>query len=521
MNNVTETVTVNVNPVVETEKFREINVAIVGSKKLYPKRYTPISIIKKQKNEDAISIPAKLEFDDKEDLVYALFFDEESGTWDRFGHINKDAEPGFKTDSDFRKLLDEYRQEDGSLPKFEVTIKGSTSTSTTKAIVVVCSVKIYGETAREKLLSEMTKNAVDAEKIKRLATMLEDKQLSEKVIPILLELIKNDVEQDASRIPKAVTFNNSNEIVEDVLFALADNSNLLLAGPMAAGKNTLIEHLANLFDKALYEIQINSYVDNDTLLGTRTIAAKNNASNKDEINKAIKAMLEFISGNSQYAYLQKGINENDVACVEELQHSVPEVDFSVVIEAMKNEQTEVTFVPSSLVVAMERGSWIVIDEFNAGPPAVMAVLNSVLDDRKRIQVPGYGLVQAKKGFQVFATMNPNYEGTFTLNAATSSRFVHVNFEPADSVKDIILSRVPNADKDFYKAADKLYKHIRNSIESGQMQEDTINVRGFIEAAKMNCLGRSVKRSLITCVVNGIADLDDKKAVKDFIDISLS
>ena len=117
-------------------------------------------------------------------------------------------------------------------------------------------------------------------------------------------------------------------------------------------------------------------------------------------------------------------------------------------------------------------------------------------------------------------MNPNYEGTFTLNPATASRFTHILFDASEKISPIITSRVPDAKKEFLTQAEKCYAHIRNGIDTGKMQEDSINVRGYIEAAKMVSMGRSIKRALYTCVVNGITDLDDRKAMRDFIDINI-
>ena len=117
-------------------------------------------------------------------------------------------------------------------------------------------------------------------------------------------------------------------------------------------------------------------------------------------------------------------------------------------------------------------------------------------------------------------MNPEYEGTFALNPATASRFNHVWFRASDKISPIITSRVPEVSKDFLTASEKIYKHIRNSIDSGKMQEESINVRGFIEAARMCVNGRGIKKSLQTCVAGGVTEKDDRTAIKDFVEINI-
>ena len=49
----------------------------------------------------------------------------------------------------------------------------------------------------------------------------------------------------------------------------------------------------------------------------------------------------------------------------------------------------------------------------------------------------------------------------------------------------------------------------------------MNVRGFIEAARMVELGRSIKKSLLVCVANGVLELDDRNAIKNNIEINIA
>lgn len=498
----------------DTKKFKEVMVEVVGPKKIYEGRYEPIKLLKNGLKD----IPARLVFDDDGYKVVVEYKNPDTGDYIPFGHIAPEKSE-YKTDKELRELVALYTVE-GKMPEMEVTVKELNSKDKA-ALAVLCSVKIFGQTEMEAALEELS-DEFDKSKFDELQDFISNLKVSQKVATEFFNLVKNPQEQDAARIPAKTIFNNSDEVMEDVVYSIISGANTMLEGPMAAGKNTCLESLAYYFDKALYEVQVNSYIDNDVLLGTRTIVAKDGAADADKINeqgrKLIEALAMAFSGELK-AKLKSEIEQGSVEAVETVQNTSG-VDFSLLISAMKDAQTEVSFQPGVIPVAMEKGSWVVVDEFNAGPPAVMAVLNSVLDNRKRIQVPGYGLVKAAPGFRLFATMNPNYEGTFTLNAATSSRFNHVTFKASDSITPIILSRVPEATKDFLKTAEKCYKKLRNGIDSGAMQEDSINVRGFIEAAKMNVLGRSVKKSLLTCVVNGVPDMDDRKALKDFIDIEI-
>lgn len=505
----------------ETKKFRTVIVEVGGSKKKYPLRYAPLKTLK----SGSATVEGKLEYNN-EDNVWVVNVDDGKGEWLPCGYIQEEVGEGSAVKaSAFEEILSRYKDGDGNLPEIGMQLTGII-TDAGASINMVGEVKIYGQTAIEEATEKLAESSeMDSTAFDRLKKWLDTLKLSEKALAGFFEIIKNNKNQDVARIPKPTIFNNYDEVVEDIIYSVVSESNTMLEGPMAAGKNTCLECIANYAGKALYEIQVNSFIDNDTLLGTRTIVAKQDAAEAAKINEEGMKLIQALSGMANKTQLKAAIQdesnpEGQEAAVEAVQ-AESGIDFTILLNAMKNGQTEVSFQPSVLVTAMEKGSWLVIDEFNTGAPSVMAVLNSVLDARKRIQVPGYGLVTAQEGFRVFATMNPEYEGTFALNPATSSRFNHVMFRAADKITPIILSRVPSADKAFLRDAEKIYAEIRKSIATGQFSQESMNVRGFIEAAKMVQLGRGNKKALMTCVANGIMETDDRNAVKSAIEISIS
>lgn len=518
-----------VNTKTTTKKhYREVECEITGAKKAYPDRYVPLKKLKRNvdANGNPNPIPATLEFDTENDKIVVKINMAEDGTedWRACGHINPDkSEEGdtYKTASELKNIIAAYKVDDED-PEMEVFITGYSTEHT--SLNLTLNVKVFGQTALE-AATEGIAEEMDSTFYKRFKKFIEGTSLSEKAILKAYEYVRNVGNQDKARIPSETSFNNYDDVMEDVIYSLLSGDNTMLVGPMAAGKNTCLESLAYQFSQALYETQVNSYIDNDTLLGTRTIKAKADADDRDRINEEGMKLIQALSGLSNKGKLKEAIEneknpEGQIEAVEEVERS-SNIDFSLLINAMKNGETEISFQPSAIVVAMERGAWVVVDEFNTGQPSVMAVLNSVLDDRKRIQVPGYGLVKAQPGFRLFATMNPDYEGTCSLNPATASRFTHIEFRAADKITPIILSRVPDAKKAFLSSAEKVYKHIRDGIATGKIQSESINIRGFIRAAKAVNMDQNIKRALIVHVVNGINDIDDKKAIKDFIEINIS
>jgi len=76
----------------------------------------------------------------------------------------------------------------------------------------------------------------------------------------------------------------------------------------------------------------------------------------------------------------------------------------------------------TLTKAMQEGHILVLDEINAAPPECSFVIHGLLDDDKRITMPNGDIIEPHPDFRFFATMNPDYEGTKSLNRALIDRF---------------------------------------------------------------------------------------------------
>lgn len=88
----------------------------------------------------------------------------------------------------------------------------------------------------------------------------------------------------------------------------------------------------------------------------------------------------------------------------------------------------IVFKEGPLVSAARNGGWVLLDELNLAPPEVLESLNRLLDDNREILIPETGeTVKAAEGFTVFATQNPPglYGGRKELSRAFRSRFVEI------------------------------------------------------------------------------------------------
>lgn len=89
------------------------------------------------------------------------------------------------------------------------------------------------------------------------------------------------------------------------------------------------------------------------------------------------------------------------------------------------------FCEGPLVRAARLGEWVLLDELNLAPPDVLEALNRLLDDNREIFVPETGeVVKAAPGFRLFATQNPPglYGGRKELSRAFRSRFVELQVD---------------------------------------------------------------------------------------------
>jgi len=360
---------------------------------------------------------------------------------------------------------------------------------------------------KDVLVEDILKSGVLSEpEIDKLLDFISTLSINEKSIAEIFNFINDDRVKTTSRIPTGdMLFKNSDRIMETLIIGINAGSNMNCQGPKASGKNTAIEDVARLYKMPIYEMQINAQTDNETILGSKTIKSREVKDLKSKINNCVKEIVKLFVG-----VITKTVKFQ----------TVKDIDVFPLVEAFKGREAEIQFEPSALVRAMEEGGIIVLDEINTGHPEVLALLNPVLDMRKRLDVPGYGLVQAHPRFRVFATMNKDYQGTFEMNEATASRFSTVVFEKPKSIQDIIKSNCPGAEENTLKICDKIYKSMAKLVDDAKASGDIINIRAFIDACTQVEWGQPIKDALIRNVAHSCSDMEDRQAIEQIIDLNL-
>ena len=302
---------------------------------------------------------------------------------------------------------------------------------------------------------------VDEKTLTEIESYLRTNKVEEINIKEVFESYRPYPDELKSRITKPETlFFDTHGLVKKSIVYLNQGDHLLFIGEKSVGKNILIETLSWIYQQPLFEMATNMDTDKMDFLGSKTIETE--------------------------------IDENG------------------------RERTKMSFDPEEIIKSMEVGGLTNIDEFNMAEAGVAALLNPITDTRRRITVPGYGVVKADPRHRLIMSINEDYVGTKPLNEATKSRFVSIRFPNNPSIAKLLTHKLPDADPVKIELADRIYQSIMKLIRDGQLSMDCINIRGFIRA--INASRRlDFQETLVDNVANGISDEEYRNTVISVID----
>lgn len=314
----------------------------------------------------------------------------------------------------------------------------------------------------EEVKNEVISNGiVEEQTLQEIEKYLTDNKVPQKHIKMVFEKMKVYKDDVAIRIPNPVVrYKDTAGLVKKAVIYLNKGKHLRLVGEKGTGKNVLIETLAWVYQRPLYEMALNSQTDKMDILGSKTFESE--------------------------------LDENG------------------------HEKTVMSFEKEVLVEAMEVGGFMNLDEVNTADPSVLVLLHPIADGRGRLEVPGYGLVEADSNFGLLLTMNRDYIGTTPLNEATRDRFVPILFPEVPSIAQVLATRVPGASPNDIALADSVYGSILKLVKNGELTNDCITNRGFIDALEVSDdLG--LFDALIDNVANRIEDEEYRNTVASIID----
>ncbi len=178
----------------------------------------------------------------------------------------------------------------------------------------------------------------------------------------------------------------------------------------------------------------------------------------------------------------------------------------------------VEFRPGPVYCCARNGGFGILDEINMARNEALAVLHSVLDFRRAIDVPGYERVPLADDTRFIATMNHNYAGTRELNEALASRFIVIQMPPAaeDDLRKIIRDQFPDMNKKYNNHFTMLFMDFRKKCESGELTAKAMDLRGMLDAICLIRKGIQARDALDLCITNKIFDIYEQELIRDMI-----
>ena len=194
------------------------------------------------------------------------------------------------------------------------------------------------------------------------------------------------------------------------------------------------------------------------------------------------------------------------------------VDASSLVGDDTLKSGEVIFREGPISLASRYGGFAVLDEINMAKNEAMAVLHSVLDYRRRIDIPGYKLIDVHPATRFIATMNYGYEGTRDLNEALLSRFAIIKMPRiADSdLKYLIKTHYPNLREDFLTNLINFFKDLKDKAASHEISNSAPDLRGIFDCLDLVKEGLEFKEAMRLCLVNKIFDEYEASLIEDLL-----
>ena len=178
----------------------------------------------------------------------------------------------------------------------------------------------------------------------------------------------------------------------------------------------------------------------------------------------------------------------------------------------------VIFREGPISLASTHGGFAVLDEINMAKNEAMAVLHSVLDYRRIIDVPGYKLIKVHPATRFIATMNYGYEGTRDLNEALLSRFVIIKMPRIsdDDLKYLIKTHYPYLKDSYIIDLTNLFRDLKDKAEAHEISESAPDLRGMFDGLDLVKEGLELKEAMRLSLVNKVFDDYEAGLIEDLL-----
>ena len=168
--------------------------------------------------------------------------------------------------------------------------------------------------------------------------------------------------------------------------------------------------------------------------------------------------------------------------------------------------------------AAQEGGFCILDEINMAKNEAMAVMHSVLDYRRLIDVPGYQPIPMHPATRFIATMNYGYAGTRELNEALVSRFVVIRMPTLEEgqLRRLLLADAPGASEEDVKRCVGVFLDLNEKAVNGEISTRPVDMRGMVAALRMMADGMAAKDAIALGITNKCFDEYEHQLVQDVV-----
>lgn len=183
---------------------------------------------------------------------------------------------------------------------------------------------------------------------------------------------------------------------------------------------------------------------------------------------------------------------------------------------------EVVFNPGMVYNCALHGGFGVLDEINMAKDNAISVLNSVLDDRRVIDVPGYNRLNLAPSTTFVGTMNYGYSGTRPLNEALASRFVIPTLTPLgeNELEVLVGRRFPTIKQEVIKNFVKVFLGLQAKAKNAEISTASVDLRGILNAIALIERGLNPNKAMTINIANKAFEDYERVIIQDVINLSI-
>ena len=164
------------------------------------------------------------------------------------------------------------------------------------------------------------------------------------------------------------------------------------------------------------------------------------------------------------------------------------------------------------------GGFCILDEINMAKNEAVAVMHSVLDYRRLIDVPGYDCIPIHPAARFIATMNYGYAGTREMNEALVSRFTVIRMPTleAGQLHRLLSSAVPGASREHLERCIGLFLDLNEKAVNGEISTHPVDMRGMVAALRLMTEGMAPAKAIAMGITNKCFDEYEHQLVADVV-----